>query len=288
MKFSIEQASKLLKELGVDAQVVGTDDKGVDKDLNVEDIITKAKEEITTDARSDIETELRDKITSEAVGRQIGKLRSVLARTYGIKTADLKDLEVEDAVKLSKEIYDKNKGAQINDFEEERQKLINDYEEQLETQKANFEERENSLKADHEAAISAANDKYIQRDIDSHFLKLAKAHPTKGGDLEEQAKMLKIRAKESYDLQYDEKAGKVVFLDKDKKKPVADFDESNFAKESYEKWGILATDTRHIDPKSLPKQPGQQQIQTQPVGKINPNMANNAKSFYETLSQEES
>ncbi|MCB0697608.1 MAG: hypothetical protein KDC07_09605, partial [Chitinophagaceae bacterium] len=78
--------------------------------------------------------------------------------------------------------------------------------------------------------------------------------PRKGGDIDEQAEMLKYKMQKVYEVRYNESSGRLELFKEgqpamiDNNKPVTDED---FAREWAERTGILMRDTRHILPSDV-------------------------------------
>lgn len=243
-KISLEQAKKLLKELVPGVEVV-EDDKQADKDVDVSAIIDETREAIQADASIDPAT-LED-AGKKATGQLLGTLRSQMAKTFGGSQRDYigsdeKPLTIQEMVALAKTKFDERTGAQAKDWETERSALIEEHEAAL-----------LATKTEYETQVNTERNKYIERDISAATLSMLEKIPRKGGDLADDADTVLYKARQQYDIKFDETKKELQFFVKGENKP-ASVKPADFAKQFYEKTGRLATDTRHIEPAKAKQQ----------------------------------
>lgn len=236
-KISIKLASELLSEMGLDVAIVA-DDKDADTvELTelVEQSNTYMKGVLTPIIKSEVEQEIID----DKVGRMSGSMRSAITRIFGIPRKELGDMGIDEMVLHAKNSYDTAKGNSVQEWEQKYNELVQER-----------DALEEKLPAELERVNKEWQDKYDDRDIDAYFLQVAEKQPRKGGDVSEHAAYLKYKAAQEFKLKWDAQ-NKTVIPHKDDK-PVLNgnkpYDFHSFAKATFEKAGILATDMRHIDP----------------------------------------
>lgn len=239
MNISIEQANKLLAALAGNVVVVA-DEQLADVDVDTDTLVASVNENITTSLRPTLEEQMKPLIEGNYLGRFTGTMRAAMYRIFSIPRKELESLNIEQMVSKCKQLVD----AQVAQNEAERQQAaetaINGYEAQLQQIKDNYE-----------AMLSAERSKQVQRDVAARCMSLLERLPRKGGDIAEQAEMLRYKMQSAYDVRYNETDKRLEFYKEDK--PV--FTENNqplndesFARMWAEKAGILVNDTRHISP----------------------------------------
>lgn len=239
MNISIEQANKLLAALAGNVAVVA-DEQQADANVDTEALLASINENITTNLRPTLEEQMKPLIEGNYLGRFTGTMRAAMYRIFNIPRKELESLNIEQMVAKCKQMVD----AQIAQNETERQQAaetaINGYEAQLQQIKDNYE-----------AMLSAERNKQVQRDITARCMSLLERLPRKGGDIAEQAEMLRYKMQSAYDIRYNEAEKKLEFYKEDKpvftdnNQPMSD---ESFARMWAEKAGILVNDTRHISP----------------------------------------
>lgn len=241
MKISRQSAEQLLKELLQDVVVV--DDKDADRNVKIEDLVAQVSENLGNSIAQDIETKTETATIEKNTGRLLGEMRRAMARTFGIPAREFEGKEIKDIIELAKTAYDTNNNKKLEDWQKERTHLV-----------ADFDNERQALIGEWEGRVQAAEQKYIDRDITARVFSLIEKLPRKGGDLQEQAEMLIMKAKNTYDVRYNEQKQCLEFyrdgkqaMD-DKNKPLTD---EAFARMWADKAGILARDTRHISPKDV-------------------------------------
>lgn len=239
MKLSIEQASKLLNALLGDAAVV-EDEHEADTDLSEEELLTTINGNLSKTLRPAIEEQLKPTLEAGFTGRYLGALRSAAQRVFNVPKRELEDMSIEQVLTKCKGAFE----TRASQGEDERQlsleAAIHEYETQIE-----------QLKAAHETQLKEAHEKYIQRDIAARCISIIEKLPRKGGDLNEQADMLRYKMNATYEVRYNEQTKQLEFYKEgkpataDDNTPVTD---ENFARNWAEKAGILVSDTRHVTP----------------------------------------
>jgi len=216
------------------------DNQQADSDVDTDALITTVNDNISTSLRPSLEEQMKPLIEGNYLGRFTGTMRAAMYRIFSIPRKELDSLNIEQMVAKCKQMVD----AQISQNEAERQQAaetaINGYEAQLQQIKDNYE-----------TMLAAERGKQVQRDIAARCLSLLERLPRIGGDIAEQAEMLRYKMQSAYDIRYNEADRRLEFYKEDKpvftdsNQPLSD---ENFARMWAEKTGILVNDTRHISP----------------------------------------
>lgn len=241
MKISIEQANKLLAALQVDA-AVAEDEHEADAGIDTDTLVKQVNQTIAASLRPVIEAQLKPEFESNFMGRYSGTLRAAVTRIFNIPKKDIDDLTVEQVVAKCKAVAET-----LPQAEAERLAMlevaVHGYEQQLEELKTGYEQR-----------LDAERQKQLQKDITARCLSLIERLPRKGGDLYEQAEMLRHKMQMVYDVHYNEGTKALEFY-KDNQPAVQDnnqlVSDEDFARMWAAKAGILVNDTRHILPADI-------------------------------------
>jgi len=239
MKLSIEQANKLLSALPAGVVVVA-DEQEADTDADTDALLAAMQKEMSDSLRPTLEESLKPTLESAFTGRYLGALRSAAQRVFNVPKRELENMSIEQVLAHCKGATD----VQYNQTDELRQtKLelaIQDYEAQLE-----------QLKADFEQQLGAERARYTERDIAARCAAIIGTLPRKGGDLQEQAEMLRYKMQVAYEVKYNEGNKQLEFY-KDGKQVVNEqnmpLTDEDFARSWAAKAGILVSDTRHVKP----------------------------------------
>jgi hypothetical protein len=239
MKLSIEQANKLLSALPAGVVVVA-DELEADTDIDTDALLASMQKEMSDSLRPTLEESLKPTLESAFTGRYLGALRSAAQRVFSVPKRELENMSIEQVLAHCKGALD----VLSNQTDEQRQtKLelaIQDYEAQLE-----------QLKADYEQQLGTERARYTERDITARCAAIIGALPRKGGDVQEQADMLRYKMQAAYEVQYNEQRKQLEFY-KDGKQVVNEqnqpLTDEDFARTWATKAGILVNDTRHVKP----------------------------------------
>lgn len=239
MKLSIEQANKLLSQLAAGVTVV-EDEQQADKNADLEAVFNNIGQVVGKAIRPGLEEEVKAGTDAAFTARYLGALRSAAHRVFNIPRRELEELSVEQLLSKCKGVQD----SRYTQTEAERQTgletTIREYEMQLE-----------QLKSAHEGQLQEERTKYMQRDIAARCISIIEKMPRKGGDLQEQADMLRYKMQKVYEVRYNEESRQLEFFKEGKpamteaNQPVTD---EEFARSWAERAGILVRDTRHIPP----------------------------------------
>ncbi|WP_276135018.1 hypothetical protein [Polluticoccus soli] len=239
MKLSLEQASKLLNALLGDAAVVA-DEHEADTDLSHEQLISTVNDTLSRTLRPSIEEQLKPALEAGFTGRYLGALRSAAQRVFNVPKRELEDMSIEQVLSKCKGAFETRASQSDDERFVSLEAAIHDYESQID-----------QLKATHEAQLKDAHDKYVQRDIAARCISIIEKLPRKGGDLHEQADMLRYKMSNTYEVRYNEQTKQLEFYKEGKPATSEDntpITDENFARNWAEKAGILVSDTRHISP----------------------------------------
>lgn len=239
MKLSIEQANKLLEQLTAGVTVVA-DEQQADKDSDLDAVFNNISDVVGKAIRPELEQEMKSSLESAFTGRYLGALRSAAQRVFNVPKRDMEELSIEQVLAKCKGEVD----SRYTQTDAERQtiweKTVQDYETQLEQQKSDYEQQ-----------LSVERSKYAERDITARCISIVEKMPRKGGDLQEQAELLRYKMQKVYEVHYNEDSKKLEFYKEgqpavnDANEPISDED---FARSWAERTGILVKDTRHVVP----------------------------------------
>lgn len=240
-KLSVNQATELLAKIGV-AAVVVADDSEADSNPDVENMSKAVFNEMETKIKHDVELELKTSARSEEAGKQLGSLRRVLKRQYGVDEKALDGLTMEEMVKLAKETSTSNKDAAESDTvkilqEKEREWL--DKEEKL---LAAIEQKESEWKS-----------KFDDRDITEYFSGIVEGMPRIGGVATKQAQMVVADLKAKHIVKYNPETKEVELYEKSNPEKRV-FEGKNivtgkyFAENYLKDMGLYKSDTRNDPP----------------------------------------
>lgn len=242
MKLSIEQANKLLSALVNDVAVVANDAEA-DADVNLDHVATQLTDKISTALRPKIEEESKADFEQNFVGRYSGALRSAAQRVFDVHKRELEDMNFE-------EVLAKCKAANEANYKQQEAERIT----QLETTISEYEAQLEQIKNNYETQLMQERGKYAQQAIADRCINMIQQLPRKGGDLQEQAEMLRDRMQKVYEVRYNEETKQLEFYKEgepavsDNNEPVTD---ESFARTWAERAGILVHDTRHLSPAAV-------------------------------------
>lgn len=242
MKLSIKQANKLLSALLAGVAVVA-DEHEADEEPDIDSLLQNLQQDIGKTLRPSLEEELKPTLEAAFTGRHLGALRSAAQRVFNVPKRELENMSIEQLLAKCKGTVD----ATYNQTDEQRQtKLemtVQDYEAQMEQLKAGYEQK-----------LSAERVRFIERDIAARCAGIIAKLPRKGGDLQEQADMLRYKMQAAYEVHYNEERNQLEFYKEGKavlnenNQPLTDED---FAHAWAAKAGILVSDTRHVKPADI-------------------------------------
>lgn len=239
MKISIEQANKLLAAWVADVVVV-ENETDADNEASIDDLAISVNDAISKSLKPLLEEQLKASMEPAFTGRYLGALRSAAQRVFNVPKRELEEMTIEQVLARCKGSLESRYSQTDEQKQTQLETTINEYEGQIE-----------KLKLQHEQILQDERLKYMQKDIASRCISLMEKMPRKGGDLQEQADMLKYKMQATYEVRYNEDTHKLEFYKegkpamKDDTHPVTDED---FARNWAEKAGILVHDTRHISP----------------------------------------
>jgi hypothetical protein len=239
MKISIEQANKLLYAI-LENVAVADDELDADVDVDTEALTQAIHKKVAADITPILEEQLKPALESHALARVTGTVKSAACRILGITKKHVEDLNFEQLFTRFKASVEANQSSTEGDKQVRMETAIHGYETQLE-----------QLKEHYEALLTEERNKHAQRDITARCIAIMEKLPRKGGDLHEQAEMLRYKMQSAYDVQYNPDTKRLEFYKDgnpalaDNNQPVSDED---YARNWADKTGILVHDTRHISP----------------------------------------
>lgn len=234
MKLSTEQATKLLSDLGVDAEIVEA--KEADADVKIEDIAA----EVTEYLKPGIVEAVKSEHEAANHAKFINTLRSGVQRTLNIPKKEMDGKTLEDILALVKTTTESKGTTEASEWKTKYETAVQDYEQQLEIANTTWETKYNT-------EIQAANKKYIDRDINDVYQTQVGKIARQGGDLVKQSKVLRsLIQQEGIEEVYDE-ANKSLVFKKDGKILKVEETLANLAKDVLP----IATSTNHINPKDV-------------------------------------
>jgi len=239
MKISLEQANKLFSALPGDVVVVA-DEYEADTQADVTTIGNTILNALEEAMRPSLTEQMKPTLEAGFTGRYLGALRSAAQRVFNVHKRELEDMSIEQVLAKCKTFID-----DLHKQELEAQTI--QHTEQMEQGSRAMQQ----LQDNYEQQLTAERNRYTQRDIAARCAQLLQNLPRKGGDLQEQADMLRYKMAAAYELQYNEEKAQLEFY-KDGK-PVLNEKNEPLTDEAYAqlwaaKAGILVSDTRHIKP----------------------------------------
>lgn len=239
MKLSIKQVNKLLSQLVAGVTVVA-DEQQADAKADVEAVFNNISAVVGKTIRPTLEEEVKAGADAAFTARYLGAMRSAAHRVFNIPRRELDDLSVEQLLAKCKGTIESRTTQTGAERQTGLEATVRDYEAQLEQLKATYDEQ-----------LKEERVKHMQRDITARCLSIVEKLPRKGGDLQEQADMLRYKLQNVYEVRYNEDTRKLELYKEGKQaltennEPVTDED---FARTWAERAGILVRATRHISP----------------------------------------
>lgn len=242
LKLSATQALALIKQLGVDAELVADDQ--ATNDLKFDDAIAAVDNSRGRILRPEIESELRDQLTSSLAGKFGGDLRAHLRRLSNgqLKTSDLKELKDEEAIQKFMDVMIGQKDQSLEEIRTQQKNQLQEW-----------ESEKVRLLAEKDSEYSKLKTWYIEKDIDSLLEAALTEVPRTGGNIKAQSQLAKSYLRSKYKDHYDEEKKELELRDFTNPEKLALNGNiaiqlkdvlTEFAKET----GILKTDMRNEDP----------------------------------------
>lgn len=248
MKVSQKQLTELLSSLGLDVELVEDDNA----DFKPTDAEGKIKEFLAPD----IKVEVAKDLESSLHGSWINTLSTQVSRTFAIPKKELEGKKVGELLEIIK--TNSSNGKEGNEWKEK-------YEAFVSQSNADIDKLNADWQAKYDNDVGAANKKYIDRDINSAFIKITEKIPRKGGDLVEQADTLRYKVeKNGYEIRTTDN-GEIEFW-KDNRKHKNEDVITPIAKNIFS----IAENTSHINPASVKAgtssaQAGVENVKTMPA-----------------------
>lgn len=252
-KASLEQANDLLQRLKLGVQVVA-DETEADTDFDVDAVTTDFYAEVP----KQLPKEAKDVIISAELGKTMGTLRTNLSREFNLSKKDMEEKSVDELIKMAVNTTKGNKDAD----EQAVQAKIQEIRSELEAENAELRAQLEQTNGEWEGKLTAAQQRYIDRDINQSIYNFVDKYPSKGGDKNRQARALRRELEDSgIVIKYDEATKQNQYFDA-KGKQLKEVDALMPVLEAIVP---KATDTSHIPPSSLLNTP----LPAPPAGKDN-------------------
>ncbi|RYE25458.1 MAG: hypothetical protein EOP51_04025 [Sphingobacteriales bacterium] len=239
MKISLEQANKLFSALPGDVVVVA-DDYEADTQADVTTIGNTILNALEEAMRPSLTEQMKPTLEAGFTGRYLGALRSAAQRVFNVHKRELEDMSIEQVLAKCKTFIDDLHKQELEGQQLQHGEIMEQGNNALQQLRDNYEQQ-----------LLAERNRYTQRDIAARCAQLLHNLPRKGGDLQEQADMLRYKMATAYELQYNEEKAQLEFYKdgkpvlNEKNEPLTD---EAFAQLWAAKAGILVSDTRHIKP----------------------------------------
>lgn len=228
MKLSAKQLTELLSDLGVDVELVESDNA----DFKSEDLT----QSIVTAVTPTISAQLEEKLESSIGAKNNKTALSAIQFVFGIPKSELDGKTFKEMFAVVKERISSTDETEAGKWKTKYEDAVREYETKL-------EEKDTEWQSKYDTDIASEKKKYQDRDINDFFIKETEKLPRKGGDLLEQADTLRYKAeKQGYEIKVGENGS--IELWKDGKKAKSE----EVIKSIAEKVLPIATDTRHVSP----------------------------------------
>lgn len=273
-KLSVEQATELFKKMEMEVVVVA-DSEEADKTPDIDTMAKAAFSEMEAKITDAIGADLKAEARKEESGKQLGSLRRVLKRNYGVEEKEIAEMSMEDMIKFVKDKTATNKSDADGDLMKRYEDLQREHESKYE-----------SLRSEFERQLSEKDQMFAMRDIEERTLNLVNTIPRVGGDPVRQAKAIVQELQSKYVLKLNDNKEIELYDKSNPEKKV--FDGKNVVTDKYavDKYlteiGVRATDTRNINPKDVmdgkktPVQPGVVKVdESDPIAFLENAMAEN-------------
>jgi hypothetical protein len=243
-KLTLEAANDLFKKIGVEVAVVAEAEQA-DANPDLENIAKGVFSEMETKIRHDVEFEIKDEARKEEAGKQLGSLRTIIKRQFGLDEKEIKELSMQDMIKLAHGKFSANKSDADNDLAKRLEEAQRERAELEETYEAKLNAKDEEWK-----------EKFQDKDIEERLFSLVNGAARSGGDAVAQKNAIKNALKSNYHLRLNEATKEIEIFDKQNPERKA-FDNKNvitdkyFVEKQLRDLGVLATDTRHIIPKDV-------------------------------------
>lgn len=242
-KLSIEQASELFKKMEMEVVVVA-DSEEADKTPDLDAMSKAAFSEMEAKITDTIGADLKAEARKEESGKQLGSLRRVLKRNYGVDEKEIAEMSMEDMIKFVKDKTATNKTDADGDLMKRYEELQRD-----------LEAKDSDWQKKYEARESELMNQFQMRDIEERVLNVVNGIPRVGGDPVRQAKAIVQELQSRYVLKLNDNKEIELYDKTNPEKKV--FDGKNVVTDKYavDKYlteiGVRATDTRNINPKDV-------------------------------------
>lgn len=282
-KITLEQANELLKLLQVEAAVVSnTDDDPADEDVDLQKIVQSVPIPDAEFQEAQLRAKIEDDIRSQVTGQFLGKLRSKVSQTFGVKRTELESLDIEEILNLGKSSHESAFNKTQKEWLDDRQRLIEQVEKEKET-----------LVGEYEQKLREKDNMFVLRDKKERCIQLLNSIPRVGGNVAAQAEALLKHMEENFSTAYDaDKKAIPLFRKDDPTKPLFEgkkvLSDEDVAKRYADEMGWLASGTQHVKPSDVANNSGiktgvQTQSSPQTTAKLPDNIPEEMKQAFEKI-----
>jgi len=246
LKLTLAQALELLKAAGAPVAEIVTDEAQATPDFKQDVALSEIDKARMPIIRPQIEAEVKDGIIGSTTGKVAGTFKSALARAFkatGISRNELDNFKSEDEM-LAHLVAKHNET-----FGKDTEALRNQLEDVTATHASTLAAKEQEW----HGKVTAAEAKFIDRDIQEQLTAIVKEIPRTGGSEAAQAKQLMSYLRDQYHIHYDQESRKISLRDKTnpEKMVFANAENTRFlepkemAQTFLTELGVVAKDTRN-------------------------------------------
>lgn len=271
-KLTLGQLIEIAQSAGV-PHVEVVDEKDADKEYTLEANLSLIDASRGAILKPAYKQELESGLAASITGAKTGNLISALIKEFGIERKELEAITKNPDFKTA-DLLAKAKELSSAKYSQDTEGLRNELTNATTTHQQALE----AIKSDYEGRLSSANQKYIDRDIESTILEVLKDAPLpeKSNRLS-LAKQLKAHLNENAHIHYDEVTKAISLRDKaNKELPLLTTAKTEIkildkAKEFFTDLGVWQTNTTSINPSDVMNRMQTQGLQNINTGNIRPN-----------------
>lgn len=192
-KMTAKQVHELIKQLGVDVEIVADDQ--ADAAFKLEDAITDVDNSRTPILKPTLEAAIKADLTKQLAGKHGGDLRAHLRRLSNnvLKTSDLEGLKDEEALQKFLDTVLGQKDSSLDDIRRQMTEKL-----------AEAEQEKARLLGDKDKEIANLRFEYNEREIDALLEAALSEVPRTGGDIKTQAGLAKTFLRTKFKDHFDE------------------------------------------------------------------------------------
>jgi|SRR6185503_1440821 len=244
MKLTSKALIELVKDWVADVELVENDEP----DFKIEDAKSALNLKVREALTPVLEQELKPKHKSEFQGEISSLERKAIAEHFGIDKKLLEGLSHKDMLKLAKDAYTQTLNLDVSGANKKIEEII-----------AQHTAKEEGWENEKKQLNQQWQTKLTERDVTEGLMKVLEAIPRKGGEISEQAEMLRYKInKDGYEPRYNPEKRSVELYKDNQVALIGDKDKKVLKTEDYAaSWakaaGIFAEGTQHLPPNPLDK-----------------------------------